>query len=106
MTRLALGIRTATAKAMARATATAPWPVDGRDSHPSQSARWMGHPLLIGWRRGTGNSTARSALLFFCRAAVGFGNWVFLVAIAYHVEPHEIGGSGFGAGSGDDADDL
>ena len=30
----------------------------------------------------------------------------FLVAVADHVEAHEVGGAGFGAGSGDDADDL
>src|SRR5882757_11046807 len=48
----------------------------------------------------------RSALFLFCGAAVGFGDWGFLVAVAYHVEAHEVGGAGFGAGSGDDADDL
>src|SRR5271168_3243417 len=31
----------------------------------------------------------------------GFG-----VAVADHVEAHEVGGAGFGTGSGDDADDL
>jgi len=32
---------------------------------------------------------------------MGFG-----VAIADHVEPHEVGGAGFGAGAGDDTDNL
>src|ERR1700704_4970743 len=32
-------------------------------SHPSQSARWMGHPWVCGWWRRTGNGKDNSGFL-------------------------------------------
>ncbi len=43
---------------------------------------------------------------FFFFFLVVWGLDRFGVAVADHVEAHEVGGSGLGAGAGDDADDL
>jgi hypothetical protein len=47
-----------------------------------------------------------SGLLFLLCLRLQFGFWGRRIAVAYHVQTHEVGSTGFGTGSGDDADDL
>ena len=62
------------------------------------------------WFEYLGRNQTRLLFLFFDLAAglglIALGLVAFGVAVANHVEAHEVGGAGFGASSCDDADDL